>query len=249
MPRTCRRAPTVRSLSAAGGETGRRELPLPPTNTSVAAGPGQQDPAPPQPAGRAGAAARSWASARPGGFSERRGTGPGTPGVAGDGPEPARLHRGLRRRRLGGATPLPHRPRRRRFAGRSVATLLLPGDGVLRAAGPAVRAPLPGCGGMAQEAVGERSPGRFGSTRLPSLSTAWTGSCTCSPQASNRPVVNMLGSADVSRRTYCVQRLTRAARRGTVGGVESRPWGRSWRACSGASSSLPRAVRLAPRGA
>ena len=242
-----RRTPTVRPRSASCGETDRREPLLPPANACVTPGPHQRDPRPPQPAGRAGAAAGSWAPSWPGSLPERCGAGPGTPGVAGHGPEPARFHRGVGRGRLGGAALLPHRPPR--DAGRSAATLLLPGAGVLRAAGPALGAPLPGCGGMAQEAGDQRRSGRFGPQALPSLSTARSGSSTSSPQASNRPVVNMLGSAGVSRRTYCVLCLTGTVRRGRVGGVESRPWGRSWRACSGASSSLPRAVRLAPRGA
>jgi hypothetical protein len=249
MSRTRRLARTVRPLSAVGADTDRRESSLSPTNTRLPTGPARRGPATPQPAGRAGAAPGPPAAAGPGSIAARCRAGSGPTGVAGHGREPARLHRGVRRRRLGAAASFPHRGWLHRAAGRSAVRPPLPGAGVLGAAGHPFGAAVPGRGEVAQEADGRRRPAPIAPATLLSLSTAQGTSSTPSPQASNRPGVNILGSTTEAHRICCGQSLTGSARPSRVEDVESRPWGRSWRACSGASSSLPRPVRLAPRGA
>jgi hypothetical protein len=236
------RAMTVRSRSACIRDTDPREAATRPAGWP--GDPARGDPAAPAPAGRAGSAPAHGSAAGSRGSQARRRPGPGEARLAGERRQPARPYRGIRDGRLGRAPgPLPG------LMGSPGAARRQPAPGLLGEARPPHRGPVPGCRAVAPGPDSEPPSPFSGRSRVPSLTTARRLPSTVSPQASNRPRGNILGSSSVTRRTCCIHGLTWACRPGTVGGVESRPWGRSWRACSGASSAPQRLVRLAPQGA
>jgi hypothetical protein len=228
---------TVRPWSASTGETGGRE-PLPDSSHPSAAVPAaRRAETGAGPARRARRSSRPGPSASAGRLAARCGGRPGTAPLPGERSEPARLHRGAERgdlgpgggRRGGSASSTP--------PGGSAPPGGWPAGRVLEAAGPSLRGALPGGRGLAQEA---QLPSRRMTSKaapVPSLSTGESSSSTASPQPTNMSADNILGSWIYSSRTCCGQTLTKRFPPGRVGGVESRPWGRSWRACSGASSA------------